>query len=382
MNWVLITGAYPPDQGGLADYAAVVARELARHGDTVTVVTGPMELKAVPVAEGVRLLALSDHFGRQGLRELDAFLETVPPTTRLFVQYVPQAFGPRRNSRFRGLPLTFAWWLRRREAHHAALPVWTLFHEAKVTAPPGSNVSRRILSVVTGQMLGWTAAASQRIFVAMPAWQAHIEPHLSPRQRVEYLPIPSNIATAVDEHARQLTRAHLLPCGQRAMVGHFGTFSSDVACLMEHLVRQSLREHPDRHILLVGDGSREFLSHLSGDRARVTATGRLEAEDVARHLSACDLMIQPFPDGASTRRGSIMAGLALGVPVVSNLGEASEAIWQKERALALAPDPESMLGLVDQLLSRPAERLALGERGRALYEDQFSLAHTVRVLRA
>ena len=377
LNWIFITGAYPPDRGGLADYTAVLAQELVRQGDRVTVVTGP--LGTAPAADGVHLLTLSDHFGRRGLAELDSFLATVPTPRRMFVQYVPQAFGPRQSSRFKGLPLTFAWWLRQQ----VGFPVWTMLHEAKVTAPPGSNLSRKFLSHVTGHMLRFTVSASERIFVAMRAWQPIVEDYLSPVQGVEYLPIPSNVVTTVDESARQQTRALLLNGHAKNIVGHFGTFSSEVADLMEPLVRRSLIEHPDRQILLVGDGSQEFAGRLpDAGGALVTATGRLESDAVARHLSACDLMIQPFPDGASTRRGSIMAGLALGVPVASNWGQASEPIWEEQRALAMAPNPESLPAVVDDLLARPDECAALGQRGRLLYQRQFSLAHTVRVLRA
>ena len=376
LNWVLITGAYPPDRGGLADYTELLAQELVRQGDRVTVVTGPLE--TAPAADGVQMLTLSDHFGRRGLAELDVFLATVPAPRRIFVQYVPQAFGPRRHSRFKGLPLTFTWWLRQQ----VGFPVWTMLHEAKVTAPAGSNVSRKILSPVTGHMLRWTVSASERIFVAMRAWQPIVEDYLSPVQGVEYLPIPSNVVTTVDESARQSTRTSLLNGHAKTMLGHFGTFSREVADLMEPLIRRSVTEHPDRQILLVGDGSQEFASRLPTAGALVTATGRLEAADVSRHLSACDLMVQPFPDGASTRRGSIMAGLALGVPVASNWGLASEAIWREERALAMAPNPESLPAVIDDLLARPGECTALGERGRLLYQRQFSLAHTVRVLRS
>jgi glycosyltransferase involved in cell wall biosynthesis len=189
------------------------------------------------------------------------------------------------------------------------------------------------------------------------------------------------VVTNVDSESCQQTRNRLLNGHARTMVGHFGTFSSEVACLLEPLVRQSLAQHPDRQILLVGDGSREFASRLPNPGQLVTATGRLDSVAVAAHLGACDLMIQPFPDGASTRRGSIMAGLALGVPVASNLGEASEPIWKQQQALALAPLLEALPAVVDDLLAKPEDLRALGERGRQLYEKQFSLAHTIRMLR-
>ena len=377
-RWIIITGAYPPDQGGLADYTAILAKELAAQGDRVTVVTGPLDLHQIPILDGVQVLTLSDHFGRRGLAQLDQYLATIHQPHRLLVQYVPQAFGPRRASRFKGLPLTFAWWLRR----SPRAPIWTMFHEAKVLAPPGSGLALQALSCVTGRMLGFAARASQRIFVASPAWEPHIARHLRGRQSVEYLPIPSNVATAVNPAAAARTRAFLLNGHARAVIGHFGTFSSEITDLMEPLLRRSLFEHPERQILLVGDGSTEFAARLQpAASGRITATGRLAADSVAQHLSACDLMLQPFPDGASTRRGSLMAGLALGVPVVSNLGSASEPLWREHQAIGLADDAESLPALVDQLLSSHDARQALGVRGRILYEGHFSLAHTLRVLR-
>lgn len=312
MNWVLITGAYPPDKGGLADYTSVLARELVRQGETVTVVTGPLATTAAPASADLRLVTLSDHFGWRGLADLNVLLAAVPAPRRMFVQYVPQPFGPRRSSRFRGLPLTFTWWLR---TQRPDLPIWTMLHEAKITAPAGSTLPRKLLARVTEQMLRWTVSSSDRIFMAMQAWQPHVEGYLSPGQKLEFLPIPSNVATTIDKRESALTRDILLNGRVRTIVGHFGTFSSEVANLMEPLVRWSVAKHPDRQVLLVGDGSHEFAHRLGPEAAGlVTTTGRLHADDVARHLSACDLMIQPFPDGASTRRGSIMAGLALGVP--------------------------------------------------------------------
>ncbi|MBY0503139.1 MAG: glycosyltransferase family 4 protein [Bryobacteraceae bacterium] len=379
MHWILITGAYPPDAGGLADYTAVLARELARTGDRVTVITGPLPMSALPVTPGVELVTLKNHFGQRGLVDLDQFLRTVKGPHQLVVQYVPQALGPRKRSRFKGLPLSFTRWLQRRAAAGAP-PVWTMFHEAKILAPPGAGLALKGLSFATDRMLGWTARASSRIFVAMSAWEPHIRQHIPASQPVEYLPIPSNVATVVDLAARAETRAALLNGHARSVVGHFGTFSSEVLDLVEPFVRRSLQEHPDRQILLVGDGSREFALRL-GPTPNLTATGRMESSDVARHLSACDLMVQPFPDGASTRRGSIMAGLALGVPVVSNTGSASESIWRDAQAVALADDPAALEAVVDPLLAHPEQLQALGARGRSLYEQRFSLNHTLQVLR-
>lgn len=374
----------------MADYTAVLAAELARlnagtgGGDSVTVVTGPLAAVngLIPSLPGVSVVTLSDHFawGGRGLHDLEACLANIPAPHRILVQYAPQPLGPRRRSRFKGLPLSFAWWLRRFARRRPDWPVWTMLHEALILAPTGSAPALRALSLATGQMLKMTVSASERLFVATPAWVSHVTPYLPAGKRVEHLPIPSNVGTSVDPAAREKLRAKLLNGRAGPLLGHFGTFSSEVTDLVAPLVRQSLDQHRDRHILLAGNGSREFACQFAADQSRLTATGRLGADDVSHHLAACDVLIQPFPDGITTRRGSIMAGLALAVPIVSNLGTASESLWREQNAVALAPDPASMPGVIDRLLLNRDECRALGDRGRRLYESQFSLAHTIRIL--
>jgi glycosyltransferase involved in cell wall biosynthesis len=118
-------------------------------------------------------------------------------------------------------------------------------------------------------------------------------------------------------------------------------------------------------------------------RPRLHATGTLPAEAVAAHLCACDLLLQPYPDGATGRRTSLMAGLALGVPIVTTCGPLSERLWLDRALVEMAPagDQAALLGAVEKLLGDPAGRARLGRRGRRGYEEHFSLERTVAVLR-
>jgi glycosyltransferase involved in cell wall biosynthesis len=115
--------------------------------------------------------------------------------------------------------------------------------------------------------------------------------------------------------------------------------------------------------------------------ARVIAPGPLPAPAIAEYLRACDLMIQPYPDGASGRRTTLMAALANGVPVVTTIGALSEPVWL-DGAVATAPagDPEGLARLALDLLDRPERRTELGRAGRRLYEDRFAVRHTVATL--
>jgi glycosyltransferase involved in cell wall biosynthesis len=110
----------------------------------------------------------------------------------------------------------------------------------------------------------------------------------------------------------------------------------------------------------------------------------LHPNEVAAHLEACDLLVQPYPDGVSSRRGSAMAGLALGRPIVTTTGAATEPIWLDQGLVSAddAGDLPAFSARVESLLAYPEERWALGERAKTGYERSFSLGRCVATLRA
>jgi glycosyltransferase involved in cell wall biosynthesis len=146
-----------------------------------------------------------------------------------------------------------------------------------------------------------------------------------------------------------------------------------------------LGRRPDVRVILLGAGGDRWRGEFADGRAewhtRVIAPGPLPAPLIAEYLRACDLMIQPYPDGASSRRGSLMAALANGVPVITTIGALSEPVWA-EGAVAAAPagDPDRLARLALDLLDRPNRLADLGRAGQKLYRDQFALHHTVAAL--
>jgi glycosyltransferase involved in cell wall biosynthesis len=117
-------------------------------------------------------------------------------------------------------------------------------------------------------------------------------------------------------------------------------------------------------------------------KGQLLASGSLEPEEAAAHLAACDLLVQIYPDGISGRRGTLMAGLALGVPIVSNLGALSEDFWRESDAIALAcsPAPAEVLAQVERVIADESLRLNLSKRARELYARRFAIQHTVERL--
>jgi glycosyltransferase involved in cell wall biosynthesis len=77
-----------------------------------------------------------------------------------------------------------------------------------------------------------------------------------------------------------------------------------------------------------------------------------------------------------------MAGLANGVPVVTNLGPLSEPVWAGGAvAAAPEPDPSAVAALAADLANDPKARAELGRRGANLYRETFALEQTIARLR-
>jgi glycosyltransferase involved in cell wall biosynthesis len=115
---------------------------------------------------------------------------------------------------------------------------------------------------------------------------------------------------------------------------------------------------------------------------RIHAAGDLSRVELAANLSACDVLLQPFYDGATSRRTSLMAGLALGRTIVTNLGNRSESLWASSSAVALAASPSAkdLLQVAQAVLSEPDRWQELGIAAFSLYRSTFSLDRILNTL--
>jgi glycosyltransferase involved in cell wall biosynthesis len=375
-SWHILTGEYPPQAGGVSDYTRLVARSLALAGDRVTVWCPPCASVA-STDPGVEVRRLPDHFGHRSLPVLQAGLTRSAPDDCLLVQYVPHAFG------WKAMNVPFCLWL----SLHRPQPLWVMFHEVAFPVAPGQRWKHNLLGRVTRCMAALLARRAERLFVSIPAWEATLRSLTPSRCPVTWLPVPSNIPleTPAAEVAR--VRATLMARGATEVVGHFGTFGEPIAALLAGVLPPLLANRPGRVALLVGRGGPRFAQELESRHpalgGRLVATGALPAEQIAPHLAACDVLAQPFPDGVSSRRTSLMAGLALGLPTVTHAGPLSEPLWRDSAAVELvqAGEVNGFAARVEALLAMPSQRAQLAQKARRLYQDCFSLDRTITGLR-
>lgn len=373
--WHLITGEYPPQPGGVSDYSRLVACGLVSAGDEVHV-WAPGCPAQVQSDDGVVVHRLPGHFGPRALIALARSIDG-SSRSRVLVQYVPHAFG------FKAMNLLFCLWLFGRR--HSGTVV--MFHEVMFPIRVSQPLKHNVIGLTTRLMAMLVARSAERIFVATLIWDGLLRRFIGSHDSISWLPVPSNIPVVDDSAGVAATRLAYSSRGA-LLLGHFGAHSGLVGRSVEDLLTPVLERCPDARILLIGADSTDFRDRWVGANpelaVRVYATGALAPDRLSLALQACDVMIQPYPDGISTRRGSVMAALAHGRAVVTTNGVATEPLWAQSGAVVMAPvgDHDAMQSLIARLVADEGERLRMASAARKLYAERFALRHTIAALRS
>lgn len=375
--WHIITPEYPPQLGGVSDYTQMVAAGLANAGDEVHV-WGPTANGAPVNTPGVNVHDELGAFGPADLRRVDALLDDFKQPRRLLVQWVPHGYG------YRSMNLRFCLWLwqRARRGDQVELMV----HEPFLGFGEGSWKQNGV-AVVHRLMTMILLRASRRVWISIPAWEQRLKPYaLGRRVEFKWLPIASNIPVIDDPAGVRAIRARFTS-DEGALVGHFGTYDRHVTNLLLQSVPELMKNGRPQAVLLMGRGSEamrdQLIEKLPALADRVHAAGTLAAPELSLHVSACDVMLQPYVDGVSSRRTSAMVALAHGVPVVTTSGSLTEGLWAKSKAVAMAP-VENVCALVEAtraLLPDAEARIRMSAAARMLYDERFDLKRIITALR-
>jgi glycosyltransferase involved in cell wall biosynthesis len=376
----IITPEYPPQPGGVSDYTAQVAEGLAQTGEEVHVWCPGTRAGATGVSrsEGtVHVHRVLGHVTPEDLKAVGEQLDRFPAPRRILVQYVPHGYGRR------SMNVPFCTWLWRRATQHGdSLEI--MVHEAFLNFEGswrqcGAALIHRLMTVIL-------LRGATRVWVSIPEcerrWKVYT---LGRRVPFQWLPVPSNIRVACDEAAVQAIRRRYVSDGG-LLLGHFGTYGLPVLSVLEPIVLKIAREIPDPPLLLMGRGSQEFRNRLierhPALECRLHTTGPLDPECLSQHIAACDVMIQPYPDGATTRRTSLMVGLAHSKPIVTTTSEVTEPLWAQSEAVGMAPsgDADAFVKLLRQILRDPGERARMSHAARKLYQERFDISHTLAAL--
>ncbi len=346
---LFVAGEYPPDVGGLADYTALLRSGLERRGVTTRVLArarpGPVEpdtvLRDVRSWNAGALLHLARRTPHAGI---------------VHVQYQAAAFDLRGE-----ICLTPA--LLR--ALRPDVRVATTFHDVRVPYlfPKAGPV--RLAAV---------RAMARFSHAVLAADLADLAALGGPSPRHYLVPIGSNVVcSAPPGYDRDRFRADLgLQPGDLA-VGYFGFLnaSKGLDTLRAAFDRVAVAE-PRAKLLLLGGAAgasdatdaptaATFAARLGALSGRVLRPGYLPADRLSAYLLAADVALLPYADGASMRRGSLLACAEHGLPIVTTAGSGLVAPLA---GAVLALPPGDAPGLADAVL-RVAHEPELRGRLRA-----------------
>jgi glycosyltransferase involved in cell wall biosynthesis len=226
--------------------------------------------------------------------------------------------------------------------------------------------------------------AASRVWVAIPAWKDRLKPYLLGRNMAaEWLPVPSN----VEYEPRSAGGQSRTIANGEERIGHFGTYGRPISQILKDVIPHLLFGYRHRSLILMGRGSDEFRVRVVVDAPALTeqihATGEISPSELSSWIQSCHVMVQPYPDGVSSRRGTAMAALSHGVPMVTTIDALTEDIWAPSGAVELSPtnDLRQLVHAVNKLLENEDKRRHMGYLARRLYMERFDVRHTIDALR-
>lgn len=369
MRILLISGEYPPMQGGVADYSHILAQRFGQRGHSVGVLTSRDAAGASVFGdEGVTPRAVMARWGWWELTSAArrAAAEIEPDVIN--IQYQAAAYGM--HPAINLLPRLFSLGMAGR------VPCVVTFHDLLVP----------YLFPKAGPVRWWSITELAQSSAHVIVTNTEDYERLSSEHRmppIHRIPIGSNVTTALPaDYDRSAWRSRWDATDDALVLCYFGFLNASKGGeeLIEALATLR-REGRDVRLVMIGGSlgasdptNRAYLTrvqqaieaaHLA---PHVTWTGHLSDEEVSASFGASDVTVLPYRDGVSFRRGSLMAALAHGMPIISCRPRAAlPEIVHGENIWLVPPEDASALALgIAQLADAHDLRRRLSAGARAL----------------
>ena len=370
----IVSGEFPPMQGGVGAFSQELARALAGRGHELHIFTH-REARPEP-AEGRYSLAqlrepVSLDYGMLHPRARRWRWGDVAQLADVVLRYDLEVVNIQYQAaayNMRSAAINLAPW----RLNGLAVPVVT-FHDLRVPYlfPKAGPIRRMAVE--------WMARLARGVIVTNSEDYETLRAAGIKQEHMRNIPIGSNVQVhAIDADEVLVTRRKLHVRPSDFLLGYFGFLNESKGA--DILLDALARLEDDVHLVFVGGrtgssdtaNNQAFLDRLDaqiaglGLRDRVHWTGFVGDRDVSAFLNASDVMVLPYKDGVSLRRGTLMAALAHGRPVVST--EAAhdvtplahgENIW-----LAAREDAGALVEAIHLLRYDPALRAKLGQGAR------------------
>ncbi|MEZ4667501.1 MAG: glycosyltransferase family 4 protein [Anaerolineae bacterium] len=301
----IVTGEYPPMEGGVGAYTRILAEELSRLGQKVLIfscIKAQSVNPDIPVVHTVRtwnlgsLLAVREWTKTNEIDIVNIQFQTAAYGMSPWIHFLPHVLG---------------------------VPVVTTFHDLRFP----------YLFPKAGLMRKWIVRHLAQASAGVIVTNHEDDKQLTGNLKKCLIPIGSNILRPLAPYYEAATwRKRAGAEDGDILIAYFGLInrSKGLDTLLESLGILCAQGVPARLVIIGGSAGNsdptniEYVNTLKErilqqklDRV-VHWTGYLHEEaEVAAYLTASDVVALPFNDGASFRRGSLMAAVQYGCAIVS-----------------------------------------------------------------
>lgn len=362
MDLCLITGEFPPMVGGMGDYTKELAKALANSGHRVSILTSVLGQEG---GEGFTLYPRVSKWDFSSWRAILTLIKEIEPQI-LHLQYQAAAYGM--HPAINLLP-----WRLRLMRHRPFL--FVTFHDLRVPYlfPKAGPLRRWAIAVLAK---GCDGVIVTNVGDEAEARGYGLKPYL--------IPIGSNISPRLPPGYNRAEWRARWSVKEETLLSYFGLLheSKGVETLFRALAR--LLEGGKRVKLLMVGGKvgasdptttvyaqrMEALSRELGLGGQLLWTGYVDEEEVSANLLASDICVLPYKDGGSLQRGSLMAALAHGLPIISTRPtiQVKELLDGENIALVPPDDVEALVAKIQELAASEGLQRRLGQGAKRLSE--------------
>lgn len=369
MRILMISAEYPPMAGGVGDYTRRLSVALSARGHEVAILTGK---QGQAYRDAARIYPVRiERWDSSCIPVIRQTVAKLQPDI-VHIQYQTGAYDmkvainrlPKLLSRERKQGLRVV------TTAHDLLPPY-LFPKAGFLR---DWYTKRIIADADGAVL--TNAADYHTVVEDPKgmWNPN----------TVFIPIGANVSPAPpDNYDRDLWRSRFGVAAGDMLLAYFGLLTHTKGIDTILLAMRSLPQST-KLALIGGEGeSNEDQAYARSVRQmvidygleeRVVITGHAEPADVSAYLIAADAVVLPFRDGYSYRRGSLLTGLAHGVPVITTHAQVDSQdplpdLVDGRHVLLIEPDSDTALvEAIERLRTNPELAFMLSRGGKSLME--------------
>lgn len=345
----LVTGEYPPMQGGIAAHCRVLAQTLIAQGHSVAVFSD--ERADEPDAR-IRLTRKPGRWRGRTLRALNAWaIREELDVVNLHYQTAAYQMSP---------------WVHFIDRYQTAAPLVTTFHDLRYP----------YLFPKAGRLRDWVVRRLARVSAGVIATNHEDASQLAAHPCHALIPIGSSVHTALPPgYDRDEWRSQAGADPETFLVGHFGfvNHSKGVDTLIESVARLRQSGMVIRLLMIGGrTGSSDPTNAATvaqidaqiavlGLADAVRWTGFVDDASASAYFDACDVIALPFRDGASYRRSSLMAAIAHTCPIITTKPAVPIPTFiNGQNLLLIAPENVPALSAALQVVARsPEQRDAL-----------------------